>query len=210
VLGVDSTESSLIVVGVEMLMMCAILPLGALSDRIGRKPLLITAAVGFMVFSLPAFKLMQRDSVVALAIGFAIVAGLLLLILAVIGSAFPAMFATRVRYCSFAIGYNISTLMFGGTAGYAVDWLIDLTGSNDVPAYYLMAAGAIALVPILRIPETSGLSMTQIEILTSRGTAQHALAETELDPVTAATTTKLPLISARAIPRRARSYSSGK
>lgn len=163
VLDINSTTSGLIVVGVELLMMCAILPLGALSDRVGRKPLLLTASLGFIVLSFPAFKLMQAGSVATLAIGFGIVTGLLLCILAVIGSTFPAMFPTRVRYTSFAIGYNTSTLLFGGTAGYVVNWLIDATGNNDIPAYYLVVAGLIALVPIMRLPETSGVRMSDIE-----------------------------------------------
>ncbi|MGH3622537.1 MAG: MFS transporter, partial [Sciscionella sp.] len=169
VLHINPTTSGLIVVGVEILMMCAILPLGALSDRIGRKPLLLTASLGFIVLSFPAFKLMQAGHVVTLVIGFAIVTALLLCMLAVIGSTFPAMFPTRVRYTSFAVGYNTSTLLFGGTAGYLVDWLIGLTGNNDVPAYYLVGAAAIALVPILMIPETAGVRMSDIEATNTGG-----------------------------------------
>ncbi|HLI36961.1 MAG TPA: MFS transporter, partial [Streptosporangiaceae bacterium] len=73
-----------------------------------------------------------------------------------------AMFPTRVRYGAFAIGYNVSTSVFGGTAGLVIESVIKLTGDNYVPAYYLILAGVIGLVPILLIPETARVPMYKI------------------------------------------------
>jgi len=162
-LKINDNTSTMIIIGVELVQMAIIIPLGALSDRIGRKPLLLTAAIGFLVLSWPSIKLMQSGSVLWLIVGFGMVALLLVLMLAVIGSTFPAMFPTRVRYGSFAIGYNISTSLFGGTCGVVVTALIQSTGNADWPAYYLMAAAVIALVPIMRIPETSQVPIEQID-----------------------------------------------
>ncbi|GAA4218463.1 MFS transporter [Actinocatenispora rupis] len=161
-LKIGDTQSTLIIIAVEVIQLSLIAPLGALSDRVGRKPLLLTAAIGFLLLSWPSLKLMQSGNVALLFVGFLIVALLLVLMLAVIGSTFPAMFPTRVRYGSFAIGYNLSTSLFGGTCGWVVTLLIEKTGNNDWPAYYLMAAAAIALVPIIRIPETARVPMAQI------------------------------------------------
>jgi MHS family proline/betaine transporter-like MFS transporter len=163
-LKVNDTTSILIVIAVEVVQMILIAPLGALSDRIGRKPLLLTAAIGFLVLSWPSMKLMQSGSTVLLVVGFLIVAILLVLMLAVIGSTFPAMFPTRVRYGSFAIGYNVSTSIFGGTCGVVVTALIDGTGNKDWPAFYLMVAAAIAIYPIIKIPETARVPMARIEV----------------------------------------------
>ncbi|MBO2450680.1 MFS transporter [Actinomadura barringtoniae] len=162
-LDIGANTATMIIIGVEALQMCVLVPLGALSDRIGRKPLLMTAAIGFLVVSYPAVRLMQSGNLVALFIGFLAVAMLLALILAVIGSTFPAMFPTRVRYGSFAIGYNVSTAIFGGTVGVVVEALINKTGDKNWPAYYLMIAAAIAIIPIMRIPETAGVSIEKID-----------------------------------------------
>jgi MHS family proline/betaine transporter-like MFS transporter len=161
-LKISDNTSLAVIIGVELLQMALIAPLGALSDRIGRKPLLLTSAIGFIVLSWPAVKLMQTGSTVLLFLGFAVTAILLVLILAVIGSTFPAMFPTRVRYGAFAIGYNLSTSVFGGTAGVLVTAVINATGSKDIPAYYLMIAGLIGLYPILRMRETAQVPMEQI------------------------------------------------
>ena len=157
----DSTSAE-IIIGVELLQMALLAPLGALSDRIGRKPLLLTAAIGYIVLSWPAIKLMQTGNIGLLFLGFLIVAILLVLILAVIGSTFPAMFPTRVRYGAFAIGYNLSTSVFGGTVGVVVTSLINVTGSKDIPAFYLMLGGLIGLWPILRMRETARVPMEQV------------------------------------------------
>ena len=69
------------------------------------------------------------------------------------------MFPTQVRYGGFAIGYNLSTSLFGGTAPLILTFLIDKTGSNLIPGWYMMLAAAIAFVPILLMPETAGRSL---------------------------------------------------
>jgi MHS family proline/betaine transporter-like MFS transporter len=161
-LGLGGVTSELVTIGVEVGMIAAIVPLGRLSDRIGRRPLLITAALGYVILSWPMIRLMQVHNIVAVAVGFAVMGGLLVLILAVIGSTFPAMFPTKVRYGAFAIGYNISASLFGGTAAVVIGSLIEVTGSNLIPAYYLILAGAVALVPILLIPETAGVPINKV------------------------------------------------
>ncbi|MFI5605706.1 MFS transporter [Amycolatopsis sp. NPDC051903] len=168
-LHINDNTSTLIIIGVELVQMAIILPLGGLSDRIGRKPLLLTAAIGFLVLSWPCIKLMQSGSILWLIVGFGIVALLLVLMLAVIGSTFPAMFPTRVRYGSFAIGYNVSTSLFGGTCGVVVTALIQSTGNKDWPAYYLIIAAAIALIPIIKIPETARVPIEEIDTSDSGG-----------------------------------------
>jgi len=162
-LHVAPNTSLTIMIGVEMAQMALIVPLGALSDRWGRKPFLLAAAIGMILFSYPAIRLTQSGTVPGLAGGLGIMALLLVLMLAVIGSTFPAMFPTRIRYGSFAIGYNLSTSMFGGTCGVLTEMLINKTGDPDWPAYYLIFAGLVALLPIAQLRETARVPISVID-----------------------------------------------
>jgi MHS family proline/betaine transporter-like MFS transporter len=162
-LHLSDTASTVFVVIVEAIMLCCLPFLGGLSDRIGRKPLLLTAAIGYIVLSYPCFWLMQRHNTAELIVGFLIMGLLLACMLAVIASTFPAMFPTRVRYGAMAIGYNVSTAAFGGTVGVITETLISATGNNNIPAFYLIIAGVIGLVPIILVPETVAVPMNQIK-----------------------------------------------
>lgn len=152
-----SRESALLrICGVLLVMMVVILPLGALSDRIGRKPLLLTSGLGFLLGSYPAFWLLSRGNPGAVLLGLAMIGFFLVCYLAVVGSTLPAIFDTQVRYAGFAISYNVSTSLFGGTAPLMIGLLLSRTGNDLMPAFYLMAAAAISIVPIMLIAETAG------------------------------------------------------
>ncbi|WP_245645366.1 MFS transporter [Pseudonocardia acaciae] len=160
VLNINEAQSLLVLVGVMLAMIAFITPLGALSDRIGRRPVLLASAIGFLLFSYPAISLIEMRSAFAVSGGLLILAVLLPLMLATIGSTLPAMFPTRNRYGAFSLGYGVSTALFGGTAPLVITALIASTGSNSIPAFYLMAAAAIAIVPICLMPETSRRSIS--------------------------------------------------
>ncbi len=160
VLEISETESLLVIIGVMLGMMAIISSVGALSDRIGRKPLLLGSAIGFLLLSYPAIALVGMRDPLPVTLGMVILALLLVMMLGTIGSALPAMFPTRNRYGGFSIGYSTSTAVFGGTAPLIITALIDGTGNTAIPAFYLMAAAAIAIVPILLMPETARISIS--------------------------------------------------
>jgi hypothetical protein len=74
------------------------------------------------------------------------------------------MFPTHVRYAGFAIAYNVSTSIFGGTAPAVNDWLVNKTGDNLVPAYYMMAACVIGAIALIKVPETTRCPMNGRQI----------------------------------------------
>jgi MHS family proline/betaine transporter-like MFS transporter len=166
VIGFTGNTPLLIILATIFFMLIVIVPIGMLSDRIGRKPILIASCVGFLALPIPAFSIMEAAkgdrSALKLGLGVAMIAAPLVLILAVLAATLPAMFPTQERYGGFSIGYSISTALFGGTASYIVGSLVKATGNNLWPAYYLMGAAAIAAIPILLLPETAGISLRRI------------------------------------------------
>jgi MFS transporter, MHS family, proline/betaine transporter len=96
--------------------MMALLPFsGALSDRVGRKTLWWISLVGLFVLAIPMYRLMAQGFPFAI-IAFAVLGLLYVPQLSTISAMFPAMFPSHVRYAGFAIAYNLSTSLFGGTA----------------------------------------------------------------------------------------------
>ncbi|WP_232224331.1 MFS transporter [Candidatus Paracaedibacter symbiosus] len=120
-----------------------------LSDHIGRKPVLAMAALLFVVGTIPLLTIVSgtKDTTTIL------VAQMVLAI--AVGGYFgplPALmvesYPTSVRFSAIAITTNISGPLFGGTAPMLVAYLVNLTGSSLVPAYYLTAGAVIALVTL--------------------------------------------------------------
>jgi MHS family proline/betaine transporter-like MFS transporter len=64
------------------------------------------------------------------------------------------MFPTRVRYSGFAVSFNLSNALFGGTAPFMATLLIAATASELAPAWYLVAAAVVSLVAVALSKET--------------------------------------------------------
>ncbi|MHA6792461.1 MFS transporter [Pseudonocardia bannensis] len=160
-LGLEPTTALLAVLGmmvvvvVVVVVMALVVPVGALSDRVGRKPLLLASCVGFLVASYPAFLLMNQGSIRLTVLGLLILGLLLVLLLGTMSATLPALFHTRVRYGGFAIGYNLSTSLFGGTTPLVLTYLVERTGNNAVPGLYIAAAALVSLGPVLGLQESA-------------------------------------------------------
>jgi MHS family proline/betaine transporter-like MFS transporter len=157
-IGLTSRASLVLIIIGQTAMMLVIPFSGALSDRLGRKTMWWISIVGLFVLSIPLFSLMGTGFGAAI-FAFAVLGLLYVPQLSTISAMFPAMFPTHVRYAGFAIAYNVSTSLFGGTAPAVNQAFINATGDKLFPAYYLMAACVIGAVALWFVPETKGCSI---------------------------------------------------
>ncbi len=133
-----------------------LLPLtGWLSDRVGRRPLLLASCAGYIVLGYPFFLMSSSGNV-----GLTILSQLLMILLYVpYAGAAPAYYAeifpTRVRYTALSIGYNIAVAIFGGFAPFIATWLVGATGSPYAPAAYVIIAAVVTGAILLRCRETA-------------------------------------------------------
>ncbi|MEU8744352.1 glycine betaine/L-proline transporter ProP [Streptomyces parvulus] len=152
----DETHGLLVVLAVMALMMVVQPFAGALTDRVGRRPVIAAGCAGFLLLSVPALLLIRDGSLVAVGLGMAALGLLLVCFTASMPAALPALFPTRVRYGSLSIGFNVSVSLFGGTTPLVVTALIGATGDMMMPAYYMMAAAVVGGVAVWFMTESAG------------------------------------------------------
>ena len=127
---------------------------GGLSDRLGRKKVLLSASVTMFVLAIPAFMLLDEGFFIGTFV-LVIMGATLTLNDGVLPSYLSEQFPTKIRYSGFAVSFNTANALFGGSAAFVATLLISWTGSTLAPAWMLMVAAAIAFVSVMMSKETS-------------------------------------------------------
>ena len=124
-----------------------IIPSGILSDKIGRRTVMIVAT------TLLLLKVLQAESsTLAIKALVVLIAGGLVGMLAGPGPAMLSeMFPTRVRYTGLGLAYSLSNALFSGCAGLIITGLIKETGNLDIPAYYVMATAVVSIFALMTL-----------------------------------------------------------
>lgn len=140
----------------SMLVLLAGCPFSAwLSDRIGRKPVLITAAAGMLVLAYPLIRLMHHPSAEMIFFGQIGLAALVSLYAGTIPVTITEMFGRNIRVSAVSVGYNLTYALFGGTAPMVAVWLIQKEHNDMAFVWYIMATAAVSLVVLLRTRESA-------------------------------------------------------
>ena len=135
---------------------------GKISDRVGRKKMLIIAAAGFIILTIPMFKLMGTMSFGLILIAELVMNALLTINDGTLASYLTETFPTEVRFSGFAFTFNLANALFGGSCSFICLKLIDMTGDTIAPAYYIMLIAAIALVCMILSKEYTGKKLEDI------------------------------------------------
>lgn len=155
-LGMGQTES-FVATSVSLAVYIGLIFLmGQLSDRFGRKTALIAASALFILLTVPLFSMLEGSSLLVIILIQIAFGALLTVNDGTLPCFLSEIFPTKVRYSGFAFSFNTANALFGGTAPFVATWLIGVTGSKLAPAWYLVAAAAVALVAMLMSRETAG------------------------------------------------------
>jgi MHS family proline/betaine transporter-like MFS transporter len=156
-----NATTAFLVSGTAILVDLLVIPFAAiLSDRWGRKPGMLAAAIGLVVATIPLFMLIQDGGP-----GAFVAMGLLGLLhgiyLGFSAAAFAEVFATRNRYGALSVGHNLGAVVFGGAMPFLATFLVGLTGDRLVPAYLIVGGCVLSLVAIGLMTDRAGQPLRQ-------------------------------------------------
>jgi MFS transporter, MHS family, shikimate and dehydroshikimate transport protein len=134
---------------------------GALSDRLGRRPVYLFGAIFTALFAFPYFWLIETSQtgllvlavVVALIVGHAAMYGPQ-------ASFFSELFGTRVRYTGASLGYQLSSVLAGGLSPLIATDLLRRTGRSWPIALYIIGMSLITTVSVFLASETAHTDIT--------------------------------------------------
>jgi len=132
-------------------------PLGGwLSDKVGRRKLMMTLTVAVMALIYPALQMMLYGAPSSFIFGQILVAVPIGMALGLQGAMVVEIFPLRSRVTSMSLAYSITLALAGGTAPLVSTWLIETLGHPLAPAYYIMLYGAVGLAIMWPMAETNG------------------------------------------------------
>lgn len=148
-LDLTAFESSIIVTIALVVYLPLILLCARLSDRVGRRKLLIVNCIGFIALSYPAFILLGHVGF----IGVLLIQVSLVAIFSLNDATFAVYFIeavpAQVRLSGFALPYNFGVAIFGGSSPLVATWLIAVTGNPHAPAFIIMVLSTAGLIALL-------------------------------------------------------------
>jgi MFS family permease len=136
--------------------MTALLPYtGKLSDRYGRRTLILVGGLGVVAWAFPYFALVGTASApmifIAVTVGFVFQG----LTYGPMAAYFGELFAPNVRYSSASLAYQLSAIVVSGSTPVLMTWLIAKTDSTVLVAAFIALMGAVTSVCAWFLPETN-------------------------------------------------------
>ena len=160
--GMAKSTASLVSFCALFVFMCLQPLAGLLSDRIGRRPLLIGFAVGSTLLTVPVMALLRHAGTFWPAFGLALLALVVVTGYTSVNACVKAeLFPTGVRALGVALPYALANALFGGTAEYVALWF-KKAGAESGFSWYVAGCAAVSLVVYLTMRETRDIDLGRI------------------------------------------------
>ncbi|MDT5072255.1 MAG: transporter, family, shikimate and dehydroshikimate transport protein [Mycobacterium sp.] len=142
---------------------------GWLSDKVGRRPMMLSGAVLILALAFPFFWLVNTGSTgltwIAIVALYGVAVGL---IAGVLPSFFSELFDTRVRYTGVSIAYQAPAVLVGGFTPMIATWLVAQAGGQTwTVSLYISVIAAVSFICLLMVKETRGVDMDRVDVIRS-------------------------------------------
>lgn len=159
--GYDESEVMRTLVAMSVVSLVCIPLFSALSDRLGRRAVTMTGAVGAVVFALPLYALVNTGSVLWLTVGLLIAQVVQNLMYAPLAPLLAEMFGTEMRYTGVSLGYQMASLIGAGFGPLIASSFVASTGGSSLPLSAIIGVTAlVTAMAIWRMAETRGRDLT--------------------------------------------------
>lgn len=161
-IGYERTDVMTALIFTSLTGLVAIPLCSALSDHVGRRPVILAGAVAIMLYAWPFYVLVDTRSHVYLTTAMVMAQLIQSMMFAPLGALLSEMFGTEVRYTGASMGYQLAALLGAGFTPLAASALL-ADGATRMPLVVLAAGcGLITAVAICRIRETRGSDLTAV------------------------------------------------
>jgi MFS transporter, MHS family, proline/betaine transporter len=155
-LGLSPSNAALASTVTSIVALVLVPAFGALSDRVGRKPVLVASGAALLVLAYPLFLIMRHGGLTGAILSTIGLGVILAMILGTHAVAMAEIFPTRVRQGALSIGYNAMAALFAGTVPYLLTFWINRTHDLMAPALYLVIVAVVGLAATVTMRETVG------------------------------------------------------
>lgn len=139
-------DTALFMNTIAILVMTFTIPASALlSERTGRKRLMVWSGWSILLLAYPCFVLLTMGGTLIPLIGWVLFAFVLGMFLGPVPIVLVELFPIEVRYTGMSLAYNFTAAFFGGTTPMVATWLIAHTGDNTAPSFYVIACAVVTL-----------------------------------------------------------------